>query len=176
MAGPLLVVAARDKAELPEGLKDSKLLSRKQREGLLPQLVSSCEFGEGWVKPSEIDQLGLARCLRLGVSRALASLPAGVEEEIILDGSTNYVPAKYREARCLVNADDRVPIVSAASIYAKVTRDRYMLKLALQHPNFSFADHVGYGTPGHYSELERFGPLRFVHRFSFTPLRQTRLL
>lgn len=176
LAGPLLVVAAREKTKLPEGLRDSKTLSRKQREELLPYLLAACEFGEGWVKPSEIDRLGLASCLRLGIERALGGLPARTSEEIILDGSVNYLPAEYLEARCLVDADDCVPIVSAASVYAKVMRDRYMLRLAAKYPNYSFAEHVGYGTPGHYDELERFGPLRFVHRFSFAPLKQTRLL
>ena len=73
-AGPLLVVAARAHSGLPDSLTDSKLLSKKQRELILNLLSNCCNFGEGWVKVDEIDTLGLANALKLGVSRALESL------------------------------------------------------------------------------------------------------
>jgi ribonuclease HII len=74
LAGPLLVVAARAVDELPEGLKDSKLLSRKQREQIFNMLNICCEFGEGWVKATEIDYHGLSQALRLGAARALRNI------------------------------------------------------------------------------------------------------
>src|SRR5690349_3763707 len=90
LAGPLLVVAARQQTELPDGVKDSKILSGTQREEILNMLSICCDFGEGWVKAAEIDRLGLANALRLGVRRALASLKVSAKEEIIMDGSVNY--------------------------------------------------------------------------------------
>lgn len=169
LAGPLLVVAARPKTDLPQGLKDSKLLSRQQREALYPLLLECADFGEGWIKPGEIDRLGLANCLKLGVRRALKALLVAVDEEILMDGIVNYVPKVYKNGRCQIDADANVPVVSAASIYAKVTRDRFMTNLAKRHPKFSFASHVGYGTPEHYAEIGAHGPLKTIHRLSFAP-------
>ena len=176
LAGPLLVVAARNRQNLPKNLKDSKLLTRSQRETLYPLLVETCDFGEGWVKATEIDKLGLGACLRLGVRRALASLKAKIDEEIIMDGIVNYVPNTYKNGRSLVDADESIPLVSAASIYAKVTRDRFMIELAKLHPKYRFEDHVGYGTPQHRQVLDKLGPIKLVHRLSFAPFRQTSLL
>lgn len=170
LAGPLLVVAARSKGPLPPGLKDSKLLGRPRREEVYPLLIQSFEFGEGWVKAAEIDRLGLARCLRLGVRRAVNRLLVDAGEEVIIDGSVNYVPRLYKNSRCLVDADDLLPLVSAASIYAKVTRDRFMMRLAKKYPKYSFDNHVGYGTPQHQLTLSSYGPIRYVHRVSFAPL------
>ncbi len=170
LAGPLLVVAARAKAGLPEGLHDSKLLSRKQRIKILKELSCCCEFSEGWVKAVEIDKLGLSRALKLGVRRALVGLDTQTEEEVIMDGKVNYIPKKYKLTQCLIGADNLIPIVSAASIYAKVTRDNYMFRLAKRHPRYSFEHHVGYGTLRHKNALKSFGALRFIHRTTFRPV------
>src|SRR5690348_12339157 len=114
LAGPLLVVAARPIADLPDGLKDSKLLSKTQRQQILNMLSICCEFGEGWVKAAEIDRLGLAKALRLGVKRALIDLKAELDEEIVMDGSVNYIPKKFKRASCLIDGDHLIPIISAA--------------------------------------------------------------
>jgi ribonuclease HII len=170
LAGPLLVVAARAAGELPLGLKDSKLLSRKQREKILDLLSICCDFGEGWVKCSEIDRLGLSAALRLGGARALRGLRVSLNDEIILDGSFNYLPKVYKSTRAVIKADNSVPIVSAASIYAKVTRDKYMIELAARHPGYDFENHVGYGTKAHMLALQRLGALKYIHRQSFMPI------
>jgi ribonuclease HII len=172
LAGPLLVVAARKITELPEGLKDSKLLSRQQREQILNLLSICCQFGEGWVKSTEIDRFGLGSALRLGVRRAIANLGVNVEEEIIIDGKINYIPKKFINRQAVIDADNLVPIVSAASIHAKVTRDRYMIELAKKHPAYSFERHVGYGTKTHMLALKRRGAIKYVHRYSYLPVSQ----
>lgn len=170
-AGPLLVVAARATSDLPPGLKDSKMLSRQQRLKILNKLSICCDFGEGWVKVSEIDSQGLAKGLKLGTARALRNLAAAVDEEIVMDGIVNYLPKKFINRRCLAGADNLIPIVSAASIYAKVTRDLYMQGLVRQYPKYGFEAHVGYGTAAHRRALSIYGPITSVHRMSFNPLR-----
>ena len=137
---------------------------------MLDKLSISCEFGEGWVTAEEIDKLGLAGALRTGITRALAALDVQIKEEIIMDGKVNYVPTKFVNVKCLVDADNLVPIVSAASIYAKVKRDKYMTKLKKQYPGYGFENHVGYGTAVHKQAITRFGVLSGVHRMSFKPL------
>jgi ribonuclease HII len=175
LAGPLLVVAARQKTDLPKGLRDSKLLSRKQRLELLKLLNNCCDFGEGWVKAVEIDQIGLGKALRIGVRRALNGLTVNSDEEIIIDGKVNYVPKKFMNSKCLIEADNLVPIVSAASIYAKVTRDNFMFELAKKHPKYGFDKHVGYATAGHLEALQSLGSLNRIHRQFFQPVRQLKL-
>jgi ribonuclease HII len=170
LAGPLLVVAARATNELPTGLKDSKLLSRQQRNKILDLLSICCQFGEGWVKCSEIDKVGLSKALALGSRRALNSLDIKIDEEIILDGKFNYLPKKYKNSQAVIGADNFVSLVSAASIYAKVTRDKYMFKLAERYPGYLFENHVGYGTKAHMLALRRLGAIKYVHRYSYSPV------
>lgn len=172
LAGPLLVVAARAKADLPAGLRDSKLLSREQREEFHKILINVCEYGEGWVTPAEINALGLGRCLKLGVRRAIANLSVELDEEIVMDGICNYIPLKFKNRRCEAKADNNYPIVSAASIIAKVTRDNFMRELARKHPRYKFDSHVGYGTTDHYQAIEKYGPLKYVHRTIFAPFQE----
>lgn len=170
-AGPLLVVAAKAFTDLPEGLTDSKLLSRSQREELFIKLQKNCNFGEGWVSSVEIDAEGLAHALKLGVSRALNALKTEVHEDILLDGKVNYAPAEFAKTICRVNADLDYAIVSAASVYAKVVRDAFMRELAKVHPQYGFEHHVGYGSALHRDALSKFGILTGVHRLTFEPVR-----
>jgi ribonuclease HII len=168
-AGPLLVVAARQIHDLPIGLADSKVLSKTRREALVGSIHKSCQLGEGWVEPAEIDEFGLAGAMRLGVSRALRSLAAKNEEEIIMDGPINYCPLAFKNVKCLIDADATESLVSAASIYAKVQRDQYMVKMSLNFPGYSFESHVGYGTKAHLKALQKLGVCA-LHRRSFKPI------
>ncbi|HET9850632.1 MAG TPA: ribonuclease HII [Candidatus Saccharimonadales bacterium] len=171
LAGPLLVVAARVNGALPLGIKDSKLLTRSQREAIYQLLITNCQFGEGWVKPAEIDRLGLTAATRLGVRRALKDLGVSKISTIIIDGNINYAPSSYKNVQVLIDADALVPIVSAASIYAKVIRDQHMRRLAAKYPHYGWSTNVGYGTDFHLRALSRLGPVKYLHRQSFAPLR-----
>jgi ribonuclease HII len=169
-AGPLLVVAARQVGVLPKGLADSKVLSKKRREALFNDIQISCDLGEGWVSAAEIDQHGLAGAMRLGVARALANLQAQDDEVIIMDGKVNYCAKQFVGVQCVVDADATHPIVSAASIYAKVLRDRHMVAQATLFPGYSFETHVGYGTRAHQAALQLLGACE-LHRQSYKPIR-----
>lgn len=166
-----MVVAARQVGKLPAGLADSKVLSKKRREFLFYDIQIACELGEGWVRVAEINKLGLSKAMYLGVRRALIALDANPDEEIIMDGNINYCPKKYRNATCLIDADATQPIVSAASIYAKVLRDKYMTDISAKFPYYQFDRHVGYGTKLHKEMLALYGACE-LHRLSFKPLRE----
>lgn len=150
------------------GLKDSKKLSKSQREKLDAEIrVSAIAFGIGWVPASEVDALGLTEAVRAAMERALAQIVVDYDE-LIIDGNYNYFP-KHPHSRALVAADNIIPAVSAASIIAKVARDRYMATMAATFPGYAFERHVGYGTAAHRSAINRLG-LCELHRRSFKPI------
>lgn len=169
-AGPLLVVAARQVTGLPDGLADSKVLKRGQREALIADIQASCDLGEGWVEPAEVDQLGLTAAMQLAVRRALEALDAQPDEAIIMDGNINYCPNVFTQVTCAVKADADYPVVSAASIYAKVRRDQKMANYAEVFPGYGFAEHVGYGTKVHLVALQQLG-ITPLHRRSYKPIK-----
>lgn len=169
-AGPLVVAAAQIKSELPQGLKDSKKLTAKRRQELLPLIKTSCRVGIGWVWPDEIDKLGLSQSLTLGGSRALSLLSLHSNEQILLDGSHNYLEKDFTMVTCVVGGDNLVSLISAASIAAKQARDEYMVFISHKFENYSFHQHVGYGTAKHLQALKRYGPIVGLHRMSFKPV------
>ncbi len=171
-AGPLLVVAVRLKPgrKLPKHLQDSKILSKKKREKFFVDIVDSCDIGEGWVSASMIDELGLARSLKSAILLSVLHINGSHNEEIILDGSINYFKGTgYKRAQAIIAADATMPIVSAASIVAKVLRDRAMCIYADQYPMFGFDHNVGYGTDQHRNALHEFGVTQ-IHRRSYKPV------
>ncbi len=162
-AGPLLVCAARLHADIP-GLTDSKLVTPKKREQLSEQILANADIGFGWVTAQEIDTIGLGPALRLASKRAIAGVVPEPNEEIVIDGSVNFLP--LLNSKTVVKADLHIAAVSAASIVAKVARDAYMAKLDQDLPRYAFASHVGYGTAKHRAAIAAHG-LCAEHRKSF---------
>lgn len=167
-AGPVVAGAVLLTSEII-GLKDSKKLTKRQREAFTERIVTSkAQIGLGWVSPSEVDALGLTRAVQLAMERAVQQINAPYEE-VIIDGNLNFL-AHLPKTRALIKADDTVPAVSAASIVAKVARDNYMAELAKQYPGYGFEAHVGYGTAEHLASLHKLG-VSDMHRKSFKPIR-----
>jgi len=167
-AGPLVAGAVLLAEPIP-GLKDSKKLSKKQRESLDAIIRErAISFGLGWVGPTEIDTLGLTASVRLAMQRATEQI-VGPYDALIIDGNYNFLPENPLSS-CLIKADDSVPAVSAASIIAKVARDRYMAERVAEHPGYGFEKHVGYGMAQHSAALKEFG-ITILHRRSFAPIK-----
>jgi len=166
-AGPVVAGAVALREPIP-GLKDSKKLTKKMREVLDAEIrLQAAAYGVGWVTPLELDELGLTEAVRLAMERALAQIDVPYDE-LIVDGNHNFFPENPK-AKALIAADNLVPEVSAASIIAKVARDKYMADSALTYPGYAFERHVGYGTAAHQAALKELGVCD-LHRRSFKPI------
>jgi ribonuclease HII len=163
-AGPLLVCAVRLHDQI-DGLKDSKKLSAKKRQALNAQILPLADIGYGWISAKQIDEFGLSKALKMASAIALTQIEPLKNEKIIIDGSVNFAP-QYKAAKTVIRADDLYPVVSAASIVAKVARDAYMAKLSKEQPCYAFEKHAGYGTVLHFESIQQFG-LCNEHRQSF---------
>lgn len=169
-AGPLVAGAAILRQPIP-GLKDSKKLSKIQRDKLNAQIYEEAfATGLGWVTAQEVDSLGLTEAVRLAMSRALAAIDVAYDE-VIIDGNYNYLVDNPKTST-LIKADDLIPAVSAASIIAKVARDDYMAEQSELYPAYGFEKHVGYGTAVHKNALKMYG-ITPLHRLSYKPVRAT---
>lgn len=170
LAGPVVVAAViLDPSRPIDGLDDSKKLSEARRERLFPQILDDalahCVIV---VSASEVDRLNILQATLRGMREAVAGLhPSAVEA--LIDG--NKLPPGLRcPGRAIIGGDALEPAISAASILAKVTRDRYMVALEHTHPGYDFARHKGYGVPAHLAALQQLGPCA-EHRRSFAPVR-----
>ncbi len=178
LAGPVSACAYAFHGDaIPAGLKDSKKLSAKKREAMVPELESVGWFGHGSVEAEEIDAIGILPATFLAMHRALLALKDACALEwsaldVVVDGNLlpkwKDVPAEV--VRCLVKADDTVKAVSAASVLAKVKRDRLMAERALLHPGYGFEQHAGYGTAAHIDAIRNVG-VTPQHRKTFEPIR-----
>lgn len=171
LAGPLLAAAVEfdDHVDIV-GLKDSKKLSKIQREKLVPEIEALArQFGIGWVWPEEINKIGLTESVRLAMQRAIDNL-AITDQKIIIDGNYNYL-GHINGSNCLIKADDLVQQVAAASVLAKVARDKYMYDISIKYPGYFFEKNVGYGTKQHMSAIKDLG-ITPIHRKSFSPIKE----
>ena len=165
-AGPLVAAAVALNQDVP-GLKDSKLLSPRGRQTLYDVILSTAKVGIGLVEPQHIDSRGLSWAQARAMSQAVAKLGQLPPSEIIIDGIIDYL--KLPNSRPLVRADSSVPAVMAASIVAKVYRDRLMGQLEDKFPGYGFASHKGYGTQAHAQALKDLGVCQ-IHRRSYKPV------
>lgn len=182
-AGPLVIGACilgdwqnSDDAEWIEKLTDSKKLSAKRREELYVLIKEKAlAAATGWVSGAEIDEIGLSEALRLATRRAVEQIQKTKVpfSEIIIDGTMNFLAGTKLEkyVSTLKKGDFLVKEISAASILAKVERDKYMAELDAIYPEYGFGKHVGYGTAAHQKAMEEFG-LTPEHRRSFSPVRE----
>jgi len=162
--GPLagdLVMAGCILSEAIEGLNDSKKLTAKRREILYEQIrASNASYHIVKFSAAQIDELGISHCLREGLKEILENLEA---DEYLFDGNSTF---GVKNLQTMIKADGKVAEVSAASILAKVTHDRDILKLAKEYPEYQFEKHKGYGTKLHIEMIKKYG-YSPIHRRSY---------
>lgn len=171
-AGPVVgcVLAFKPGVNL-YGIDDSKKLSAEERENLFEKITKNTWFGIGIVDNHEIDKLGLRKATNESFIRAIKDLGAkhGAPEPdfLLVDGRDRLqLPYKFKT---IIKGDAKVKIIAAASIVAKVTRDRLMTDMADKYPEYGFESHKGYGTEHHQKAIRQFG-LCEIHRKSFKPI------
>ncbi|MBP9490191.1 MAG: ribonuclease HII [Aliarcobacter sp.] len=161
IAGPLVVAGAILIEEIT-GLNDSKVLSEKKREKLFEEIIIKSKYHIVFTDAKTIDEKGLSFCLKNSIMEIMENLKKDCNS-FLMDGNTTF---GIVDLTCKIKADATVPQVSAASILAKVSRDRYMLNISKDFPNYDFAKHKGYGTKAHVDAIKQFGRSS-EHRVSF---------
>lgn len=150
------------------GLADSKKLSGKQREALLKDILEQCDVGVGVASAAEIDEQNILRATFLAMQRAVAAL-GNCPDKVVVDGNRAPSFDGVQMVETLVKGDALCAQIAAASIVAKVLRDRAMSELDVQYPGYGFARHAGYGVAAHMTALQQLGPCP-EHRKSFAPV------
>ena len=175
LAGPVVVGVVAvpegfDVAREFPGVRDSKKLSEKNREKIFTLLETrrtsgDVRFAVEFENAGTIDKDGIAAAVRRALARGVNALaPDAAQVRIQLDGALR-APAEYAQ-ETIINGDELIPLISLASIAAKVSRDRLMCKLAEEYPEYGFEKHKGYGTKAHYEAIAEYG-LCAIHRRSF---------
>ena len=168
LAGPVVAAAViLDRARFPGGLNDSKQLTETARERLHGELLACAVIGIGMASVAEIDEINIHWATTLAMERAVAALGVAVDH-VLVDG--NRLPRWKHQATAIVGGDGISLSIAAASIIAKVTRDRLMIRLDGEFPGYGWANNKGYGTPAHISGLAARG-VTDHHRRSFEPVR-----
>lgn len=174
LAGPVAVGMVKIAADFDEaffeGIRDSKKLSAKKREEWFlkaeeAQKAKLLDWAVSLVSEKSIDKLGIAPAIRSGMSRCLEKLAVAHEDTIFLDGGLK-LPKEFIHQETIIKGDEKIAVISLASICAKVLRDRYMIKLAEKYPVYGFEVHKGYGTKTHIATIKKHGSSD-VHRKSF---------
>lgn len=185
LAGPVAVGAVRISPNFNKkfwrGIKDSKKLTHEEREFWFELANEVRRYGEldfavALVSEKVIDRHGIAYAIRLGIKRVLRNLEVEEDSQIFLDGALK-APVAFKHQLTVIRGDEKIPIISMASICAKVVRDRRMVRLSKKYPLYSFEAHKGYATRDHRQAILKYGPIE-LHRKSFLknlPRRQTGL-
>ena len=165
LAGPVFAAAViLPPGRIIEGINDSKKLSEKKREALYDVICrEAVAYGIAMADHQEIDQMNILRATFVAMARAVAQLSVSPDLALV-DG--NRDPGFAFATKTVVKGDSSSASIAAASILAKVSRDRYMLQLDALYPQYQFAKHKGYPTPAHYQALREYGPSP-VHRLTF---------
>jgi ribonuclease HII len=168
LAGPVVAAAVvLDRTRFPRGIDDSKAIPAKEREAICARLYQQARVGVGIATVEEIDRLNIFWARMLAMSRAVEAL--GFDPAMILvDG--NRLPRWERASKAIVAGDAKCRSIAAASIVAKVTRDRIMADYAREHPGYGWENNKGYPTPEHLRGLDAHG-VTPLHRRSFAPVR-----
>lgn len=165
LAGPVCAAAVILPRGLEiEGLNDSKKLTERKRDKLFDTICSEAvSYGIAFASVEEIEQINILNAAMLAMNRSIEKLSV-TPSLALIDG--NRDSAINMLSRCVVKGDAKCADIAAASILAKVTRDRYMLEMAEKYPEYHFEKHKGYGTKLHYEALRKYGPCE-IHRPSF---------
>ena len=158
------------------GLTDSKKLSEKKRDSLYQHITEQCDWSVAEASSIEIDQINILQATLLAMKRAIIDLQVEYSKyrgkaifNVMVDG--NHCP-DIANCIAIIKGDLSEPAISAASIIAKVTRDGQMRELDRQYPQYGFAQHKGYGTRKHLLALSKYGPIKGIHRHSFSPIKE----
>ena len=165
LAGPVYAAAViLPRGHIVEGVNDSKKISEKKRDMLYDKIIEECvDYSIGIATEKEIDEINILQATFLAMRRAVEGL--SVKPDIaLIDG--NKTPNLDIEQRAIIKGDSKSANISAASIIAKVSRDRYMLEMAEKYPEYQFEKHKGYGTKLHYEMIEKYG-VSPIHRITF---------
>jgi len=176
LAGPVCagaVIISKDN-ELSSLVRDSKTMSEKQRERAYDFVIHNClAYGVCMISPQKIDKLGIQDAVRMAMEGALMNaenMLGRMADYLIIDGN-NVESIEGYNLEKIKNGDTYHYSISAASIIAKVSRDRYMKNIALKYPHYGFERHVGYGTKAHIEAIRRYG-ICPIHRRSFSPIKE----
>ena len=157
------------------GLTDSKKLSEKKRDSLYQQITDQCDWSVAEASSIEIDKINILEATMLAMKRAINKLQdellrSGEESifKVLVDGNRS---PDVQNCLAIVKGDLIEPVISAASIIAKVVRDRQMKELDSKYPQYGFAQHKGYGTTEHLMALSKYGPIAGIHRYTFAPIK-----
>ncbi len=166
LSGPVVAASVILKAEI-EGINDSKLLSPKKRELLYEQIIENSIYSIGISTPEEIDVYNILNATRIAIRRAVTTLKHR-PKYLLIDGK-NLVMSEFA-GECVISGDSKSASIAAASILAKVYRDRLMINLDKLYPEYHYDSNKGYGTKQHLEAIEKYNPTIW-HRLTFQPVR-----
>lgn len=189
IAGPVCVAAfklsladymsfvEKAKEEIKIPIRDSKKLNKKQREAWFEYLKVAkaeglCDFSTSFVSSEMIDKFGISKCIKKALAESLNKLKVGPKEvKVLLDGGL-HAPEEYINQETIIKGDELHPVISMASVVAKVSRDKVMFDYSKTYSQYGFDKHVGYGTKFHYEAIKKHGQTP-IHRKTFIHTKST---